>query len=172
MPLNRSQKEKQISEVTDLVKDARMIVLADYKGMSVAKSMQFRRKVREGGGAFKVVKKTLAKISLERAGFPADMLTGYKDTLALAVHDSADSALAKLFLNTEKDYPELKVVGGVFERRGISKAEVMAIAKLPSRDEMLSMFLNVLLAPASGFVRTLNGPVSGFVTVLNKVATQ
>ena len=64
------------------------------------------------------------------------------------------------------------MVGGIFEKRGISKAEVLAIAKLPTRDEMLATFLSTLLAPMSGFVRTLNGSISGFVTVLNKVATQ
>ena len=172
MPLNRSQKEKQISEVAQLVKGAHMIVFADHKGLSVAKSMQFRRIVRKEGGAFKVVKKTLAKLGMEQAGLPTDVFAGYKDTLAIAVHATADSALAKLFLNAEKNFAELKVVGGIFEKRGISKAEVLAIAKLPTRDEMLATFLSTLLAPMSGFVRTLNGSISGFVTVLNKVATQ
>lgn len=172
MPLTRSQKEKIVTDTTRSLKKAHMVIFADFKGMSVAKSQMFRRKVKKEGGRYVVVKKTLAKIALKGAGLPTDALENYKDTLAVVTHKKEDSALAKIFLQVAKEIPELKIVTGIFEGKSLSKIDVLELAKLPTKEEMLARLLGTLLAPISGFVRVLNGPMSGFTTIINKLATK
>ncbi|MDO8557769.1 MAG: 50S ribosomal protein L10 [bacterium] len=172
MPLTRDEKTKIVSDAVGILKQAHMVIFADYKGMSVAKSQMFRRKVKKEGGSYKVIKKTLARIALKEAGLPAEGLEKYKDTLAVVTHKTEDSQLAKLFTQVTKELPELQVAGGIFEGKTLSKADVLELAKLPSKEEMLAKLLGTFMAPMSSFVRVLNGPVSGFTTIINKLATK
>jgi large subunit ribosomal protein L10 len=171
MPLSKSEKEQIVTEAVQMLRGAHMVIFADYKGLSVAKSMQFRRKVKKSGGSFKVLKKTLAKLALAKAGLPADTLEKYKENLAVAVHATEDSAFAKIFAQAAKDFPELKVTGGIYDGKTISLVEVNALAKLPSREELLAKLLGTISAPVNGFVRVINGPLAGFATIINKLAT-
>ncbi len=172
MPLTHSQKEKIVSETAESLKSARMVVFADFKGISVSKSQIFRRKVKREDGDFRVIKKTLARIALKNAGLSQEGLENYKDTLAIATHPTQDSALAKLFTQSTKEFPELKIIAGIFEGRSMSRAEVMELAKLPSKEELLSRLVGTLAAPISGFARVLNGPLVGFTNIINALATK
>ncbi|MDO8557665.1 MAG: 50S ribosomal protein L10 [bacterium] len=172
MPLLHSEKENIISSAATALKGARMVIFADFKGISVKKSQVFRRKVKKEGGDFRIIKKTLARIALKNAGLSQEGLENYKDTLAIAAHPTQDSAFAKLFTQSTKEFPELKIVAGIFDGQNMSRAEVMELAKLPSREELLSRLVGTLIAPVSGFVRVLNGPLTGFTNIINSLATK
>lgn len=172
MPLTRPQKEKIVKETADMLRGKHMVIFADFRGMGVMQSQAFRRRVKGMGGSFKVVKKTLARAALRKAGLPHDALTNYKDTLALSTHDTEDSALAKLFAQSAKEFPTLKMAGGIFGGKSILREELLELAKLPSKDELRAKLLGTLLAPISAFARVLAGSIQGFTTIINKLATK
>lgn len=170
MPLSRIQKENIVTKAADVLGKSRFTIFADFTGMSVAKSRAFRQMVRKEGGGFQVLKKTLARLALTKHGLPTDLLDNYGGTLAVAVHPNEDNNLAKVFFQAAKEFPELKVIGGLYEKRSISRADVMELAKLPTKNEMLARLCGTLIAPLSGFARVLNGPIVGFTTIINKLA--
>src|SRR3989338_2036408 len=172
MPLSRSQKEKIVSEVTNMLRGMPMVVFADFKGMSVVKTQEFRRRVRNAGGKYRVAKKTLVRIALKDLGLPEEWIKNYKETLAVAVHAQADGTLPKLFKNAAKDAPELAVTGGLLENRYLAAKEMLELANLSSKEELLARLAATLAAPLTGFVRVLNAQLSEFTTIINKLATK
>ena len=172
MPLSRSQKEKIVSEVTDILRGMPMVVFADFKGMSVVKTQGFRRNVRNAGGKYRVAKKTLVRIAFKTLGLPEEGLENYKETLAVAVHTQADGTLPKLFKVAAKDAPELKIVGGILESKHLTAKAVLELADLPSKEDLLARLAATLASPLTGFARVLNAPLSGFVNIINKLATK
>ena len=81
-------------------------------------------------------------------------------------------APAKILEQFSKTNGAVKIIGGVIERKFITAAEVIALAKLPSKQELLAKLVGTINAPISGFVNVLAGNLRGFVQVLNAIKDQ
>lgn len=172
MPLTRAQKEKIVTQAAEQLQEARIAILADYRGISVAKIQAIRRALKAQGTIFGVVKKTLLKIALTKAGFDKEPLESIKEAVALTTSVSEDVTVAKALAKAAKENPELKIIGAFFESKFIGRSEVLELAKLGSREELLGRLVGTLAAPMSGLVRVLNGSLVGFTTIINKLATR
>ena len=80
--------------------------------------------------------------------------------------------VAKILYIFSRDHKELKLKGGYLESVMMGGEEVEQVAKLPSRGELLALFVGQLSGPLSGFLSVLSGPARGFVTILNKLGEQ
>lgn len=165
----KAQKEVIIKNLTEKLKDSKAVVFSDYKGLNVKDMTILRRDLRAEGVDLQVLKKTLINIALKDAGIEmnAKKLEGQ---VAIAISSKDEVAAAKIIAKLAKVNENLKIVGGILGTKELSVEEVNALAKLPSKEELLSKLVGTLNAPVSGFVNVLAGNMRGFVTVLQAIA--
>ena len=161
MSLNRKQKEAVILELSEKLSDAQTVVLAEYRGLTVGEMTQLRVNARNSGVYLRVLKNTLAKLAVK--GTPFEGLSG--DMVGpLAYGISSDPvAAAKVLSDFSKTNDKFLIKVGAMPNQVMSAADVSVLAKMPSRDELLSKLLGTMQAPIAKFVQTLNEVPTKFV---------
>jgi large subunit ribosomal protein L10 len=146
--MTKAEKAQLIAEMTSEFQNAGAIVVCDYKGMTVAELEAVRNLARDEESKVKVVKNTLAQIAMKNAGCDEIALTdtnvviwGETQVLPCKVADKAASQF--------KDHFVIK--SGMLEGKSASLETINAMAKLPTRDELIGMLLNVWNAPVQNF---------------------
>jgi len=170
MGLNLEQKKAVVAEVSEVASAAETAILAEYRGLTVAQMSDLRRNARNAGVTVRVVKNTLARRAFEGTDFEClnEQLSG---PLTLAMSDDP-AAAAKALHDFAKDNEALKIKAGAMGGKLLSDAEIVALAKLPTRDELLGKLAGTMQAPIQKFVQTLNEVPGSFVRVLAAVRDQ
>lgn len=164
MSLNLEDKKALVAEVSGAVSDAQAAVLAEYRGLTVAQMTELRVKAREQGVYIRVLKNTLAKRVV--AGTELECLTDYF-TGPLAFAASEDPvAVAKVVSEFAKANDKMQITAGAMNGNLMSVAEVEALAKLPSRDELLAKLMGTMQAPVQKLAQTINEVPGKFVRTL------
>lgn len=170
MSLNLEQKQAVVAEVSAQIAQAQAIVLAEYRSLPVGAMTDLRKKARESGVYFRVLKNTLARRAVAETPFKdlADQMVG-----PLAYGISSDPvAAAKVLHEFSKGNEKLVIKGGAMPNVMMSANEVAVLAKMPSRQELLATLLGTMQAPVAKFVRTLNEVPTKFVRGLAAVRDQ
>lgn len=167
--LTRIQKEKVVNDLTEKIKDGKVIIFSDFAGTTVSQMKDLRDELRTSGGSFKVTKKKLIDLALKNAGIEASVL-GLEGQIGIAIGKEDETAATKVLAKFAKTNKNFKLLQGVLENKIISAKEVMALASLPSREELLAKLVGSINAPVSGFVNVLAGNLRGLVTVLKGIA--
>ncbi len=165
--MDRDEKKKQAEELHEELKKARGIVLSGFEGISVAQDSELRRKIAGTGAKYKVVKNSL----IERAakGTTVEPVAGkLKGTTSVAVTEADPVALAKALTEYAKENPILTFKSGVVEGRVVSLKDLVAIATLPSREELLSKVLFLFNSPAQRVATTLAGVARNLAVVISQ----
>ena len=155
MALTLEEKKAVVAEVSEVAKGAYSAVAAEYCGLTVEELTNLRIKAREDNVYLRVVKNTLARRALSDTDFEcmSDRLTG---PLILAFSREDPGAAARVAKDFAKEHDKFSVtmlsVGGEL----LEAVDIDRLAKLPTRDQALSMLLSVMQAPVAKFVRTLN----------------
>ena len=167
--LTRSQKEELVKELTEKIKASKAIVFADYSGVKATDINNLKSRLKKEGTNLRVVKKSLVDISLKNAQIEIDMksLVGQ---MAITISDNDEVAPARILSKFAKENENLKILGGVLGIKGMSAQEVLALAKLPSKEEMLAKLVGTLNAPLTGLVNVLSGNTRGLVNVIKAIA--
>ena len=171
MALTREQKERIVSEYVDEFSKSQALTLADYRGLTVANLTRIRLKLRESGNAFLVVKNTLARIALERAGkpVPADFLAG---PVAIGLCYGDISPVVKAMNEVAQDTKLLSLKGAILGSRLVGPEQAEQLVKMPPREVILGQVVGQLQAPLSGLVGVLAGPMRGLLHVLQARSDQ
>jgi len=171
MAKSRKSKEEALTYLTDKIPSAKSLIFVDYSGLTVEEVTKIRKAVSEKDAEYLVIKKTLLRKAAEINGITIDTsnLTG---NVAVMLGYSDPVSPAKVANDFAKQSEHLKILGGVMDGVVMSKDQTMALALLPSKEELLSKLVGTLNAPISGFVNVLAGNLRGFVTVLKAVAEQ
>lgn len=152
MSLNIEDKKAIVESVKENIKNAESMVLAENGGIDVVSMTELRAKAREQGVYLRVIRNTIAVRAVEGTQFEA-LRDQMKGPLLYAV--SEDPVAAPKVLNDfAKNNPKLEIKGG-FYNTVLDKDAVVALASIPSRDELLAKLLGVMQAPVSGFARAL-----------------
>ena len=147
MSANLENKKLVVSEIENLAKDAKSIVLVDYRGLTVAQATELRNSVRTAGGVYKVYKNRLMKIAFDKLGinFPA---TDYEGTTAAIFHSTDEVAPAKIALEGFNKYNKvIKLKSGFVSGKYYNTDEITKLASIPSRDVLLAQLLGLLTNP-------------------------
>lgn len=142
----REEKEQQVAEIAQKLKDSKTTIITDYRGLDVAEVTELRKTLREAGIEYKVLKNTLVR----RATAETDLSAAdefLKGPTAIAFGYDDVVAPAKIIVDFAKKHNNLEIKAGVLEGRLVTEEEVIALASLPSREGLLSMLLSVLQAP-------------------------
>ncbi len=168
--MNREEKARVIETLAEKLR-ARSAVLVDYQGMDVARSTDLRRRSREAGVEFVVAKNTLTKRAADEAGVEglSEYLVG---PTALAFSDDP-VASAKLMAEFAEGVESFALKGGLLEgSRVLNEADVVALSRLPSREQLLAQVVGGISSPLTGLVTVLNNTIQGLVVALGQIAEQ
>jgi len=163
------QKEELVKTLAQKIKDSKTVVFSDFKGLSVKDMTSLRRELRTKGIDFQVLKKTLLSIALKDAGIEMDARK-MEGQIAVAVSAGDEVEASKIIAKMAKANENLKIAGGILGKKILSKEEVVALSKLPGKDELLAKLVGTLNAPVSGFVNVLAGNMRGLVQVLKAIS--
>ena len=141
-----AKKAQQVTEVAEQFKNAASVVVVDYLGITVEEATNLRAELRKAGVQFAVIKNTILTRAAKEAGL-AGMDDIFKGPSAVAFSNEDVVAPAKVLADFAKKVEALEIKAGVVEGKVSSKEEIEALAKLPSREGLLSMLLSVLQAP-------------------------
>lgn len=168
MPKTRAEKEAVVQDLAEKLGRMRSIVFANYEGLTVKEVEELRRELAKAGVTYSVAKKTLLARAMELAGSSIDPrnIAGNFGT-AIAFEDEV--APARIMATFAKQHEALRMVAGVLEGKLVDKAAVVALAKLPSKQELIGKAVGSIAAPLSGFVRVLAGNLRGLVYALNAI---
>ena len=147
-------KQPIVDKIAEEIKDAQSVVLVDYRGLTVAQDTELRKQLREAGVIYKVYKNTMMKRAFEGTEFAAldDCLEGPS---AIAISKDDATAPARILYKFAQDAPALELKGGVVEGTAYDVAGISELAKIPSRDELLSKLLGSLQSPITNFARVI-----------------
>ena len=147
MSLNRSEKEAVIQEVTSLAAQAQTLVMAEYRGITVAAMDQLRVKARSNGVSLSVLKNTLARRAVAGSSFEvaADQMTG---PLIYGFSEDAVAA-AKVVAEFAKTNDKLVIRGGVYGGKVLDQNGVKQLASIPSKEVLLAQLCGLLMSPIS-----------------------
>ncbi len=149
------QKEAVVSEVTDLVKNSKAVVVCEYRGLSVADITSLRKELREKNAKANVYKNSLvtrAIDSLEQQEFNT-YLTG--PNLFIFMDDYSNGSL-KFVAKFAKKHEEFQIKGGIIEGKVSDADTVKTLAQLPGKEGLVSMLLSVLQAPMRNLAYSLS----------------
>ena len=149
------QKEEAVKKLAEELKDTKIILLTDYRGINVEDVTKLRAELRESNSEYKVIKNNIVRRALELNGESGlnDLLEG-----PTAVITSKEDYLApaKAIYNFTKGHDFYKIKGGIIEGKVMTAEEIITLAKLPSRETLLSMLAGALLGNISKLAVALN----------------
>ena len=169
MPKTRDRKETDVTQYVDDLKAAKAIVFADISSLKVNENGAFRREADKSDVSVTASKKTLLRRALEEANLGIVDMNALSGSVYVMATESDEIAPAKLVEDFRKKYKDIKVLGGVMESNWVSADEVIALAKLPSKDQLIAQVVGSIGAPLSGLVNVMQGNLRGLVQVLNSV---
>ena len=148
-------KQPIVEEISASIKDAQSVVLVDYRGLTVEQDTRLRKELREAGITYKVYKNTMMNFAFKGTDFEA--LAPYLEgPSAIAISTTDATAPARVLCKFAKEADKLEVKGGVVEGTVYDAAGIANIAKIPSREELISKLLGSLQSPITNFARVMN----------------
>jgi large subunit ribosomal protein L10 len=170
LSLTLEQKQAVVSEVTEKLGKAQAVIMAEYRGLNVAKVTDLRAKARKSGVYLRVLKNTLARRAVQGTPFQplSDQMSG---PLIYGIADDPVAG-AKVLADFAKDNELFVIKGGAMPNSLMSQKDVKALAALPSRDELLAKLVGTMQAPIVKLVRTMNEVPGKAVRALAAVRDQ
>jgi len=168
--MDRSQKADTVAALNATFSEAGVVVITRNLGMTVAQSTALRVKMREANASFKVSKNSLAKLAIANTDYAGigDMLTG-----PVALGTSVDPvAAAKTVVEFAKTNDKLEVVGGAMGSVVLNAEGIMALASLPSLDQLRGTLVGIIQAPATKIAQLATAPAAKLARVFGAYATK
>ena len=147
-------KKPIVDEIIEALTDAKAVVLADYRGLTVEQDTVLRKKMREAGVVYKVYKNTMIKRAVAGTQFEA-IVADLEGPTAIAISKEDATAPAKILYDFSKTAPALELKSGVIEGTYYDNSTIKVIATIPSRDELISKFLGSIQSPVTNFARVI-----------------
>lgn len=150
-----AQKEKAVEELAAKIKEAKIVLLTDYRGISVEDVTTLRADLRKNDSEYKVIKNNITRRALDKCGYEGldELLVG---PTAVVMNNEDYLEAAKTIYNFSKDNDFYKIKGGIIEGKVMSAEEIITLAKLPSKETLIGMLAGALLGNISKLAVALN----------------
>lgn len=166
--MDRAAKRELVSTLNDVFKDTGVVVVAHYKGLTVAQMQKLRREMKQAGAAVKVAKNRLAKIALE--GTDVASIAPLMKGPTLIAYSSDPVAAPKVAINFAKGNDKFVILGGAMGQTALNPDGVKALASLPSLDELRAKIVGLLVAPATKLAQLTTAPAAKLARVFGAYA--
>ncbi len=164
--MSREKKAQIIDSLQQVFSRCSIGVLTDYRGLSASEMTDLRRRLRESGIEYKVVKNTLARFAAERAG-KEELLSFFEGPVAIAFGYGDITEPARALANyIETSKASMSIKGGFLPDRLLTSEDVATLSVLPSREILLAKVLGGMQSPISALVSHLTAPMRGIIGVL------
>lgn len=163
---NREKKAQLIDSLQQVFSQCSIGVLTDYRGLSAAAMTDLRRRLRESGVEYKVVKNTLARFAAERAG-KGELVSFFEGPIAIAFGYGDITEPARIltgYIETSK--VSMSIKGGFLPNRLLTSEDVTTLSALPSREILLARVVGGVQSPISALVGYLAAPMMGIIGAL------
>lgn len=168
--MDKAGKQAALAELEEVFEKSGAVVVTHYTGLSVAEMTGLRTKLGEQGGKLKVVKNRIAKIALGGKGGDAGADL-FKGQVAIAYAEDP-TVPAKATTEFAKDNDKLKLIGAIMGAEAMDTAGVQALAKLPSREELIATVVARLTGQASQIAQRINAPGAQLAGAINVIGEQ
>ncbi len=164
-------KQEKIEAIKEQIAKAKVAIVTDYNGFSVAEITDVRRRLQKENGDYTVMKNTLAKIAIKGTQFEcmSDLLQG---SVAIALGYGDEVSPAKVFTKFMKDSKKGEIKGGALDGVALSASQVNDLSKLPSKEELYAKILGSINSPASGIANSMNAVMRSLVYAIDQVRQQ
>lgn len=162
---HQEEKAKRVVAVREKFKAAKMAIVTEYRGLTVAQMTRLRRDIRQASGEYQVIKNTLVRRALKDSAYgsldhllegPTGWVFGYEDPVTLS----------KTLVKFIEEHEKLKIKGGLLEGEFMDQAKVKVLAQMPSRPELQAKLLALMQAPAVQLLRLIQEPGARVVRLL------
>ena len=171
MALRLEDKKAIVADVNETAASALSLVIADARGCTVGEMNELRKLERESQVDLRVVRNTLAKIALKGTEFECAE-EAFKGPSLLAFSMEDPGAAARIFKDFAKEHEDFEVKALAVSGQLMGAEQLDVLAKLPTREQALSMLMSVMLAPATKLVQTMNEVPGKLVRTLAAVRDQ
>ena len=164
-------KSNKIEEIKESISKAKVAIVTDYRGLSVAEITDLRRQLQKENSDYTVVKNTLTKVAIKDTPYEslAELLKG---PAAVAFGFEDQVAPAKILTQFIKKAKKTEIKGAVLDGKLLSADEVKMLSELPSKEELYAKMLGSINGPASGIANATNGVIRALVIAINEVKKQ
>jgi large subunit ribosomal protein L10 len=142
------QKEEQVKSLAEKIKDAKLVLLTDYRGITVEQVTTLRNTLRDAKSDYKVIKNNIIRRALDANG-ENELDSVLEGPTAMVIADEDYVEPLKAIYKFSKDNDFYKIKGGIIEGKVMSVEDIITLAKLPSRQELLGMLAGALLGNIS-----------------------
>jgi len=167
----RPEKVAEVQAITERIQAAQSMVLADFSGLTVEQMTVFRSRCRETQLECRVVKNRLAKIACDTAEMES-MKDHLKGPTAIIFGPESQVDAARIVVNFAKENEAMEIKGGVVDGQFLDSSQVVALSKVPSRDELIAKMMGSINSPLTGLAATMNGVVAALARTIDAVAKQ
>jgi large subunit ribosomal protein L10 len=162
---SHAEKAETVATVHARLKTAKMAIVTEYRGLSVAQMTRLRREIRQASGEYQVIKNTLVRRALKDTGYgDLEGLLEGPNGWVLAYDDPV--VLSKTLVKFAEENDKLTIKGGIFEGEFLDPAKVKFLARMPSKPELQAKLLALMQAPATQLVRLMQEPGARVVRLL------
>ena len=168
--MDRAAKAQLVTTLNAVFTDTSVVVVAHYKGLTVADMQKLRAQMKQAGAAVKVAKNSLTRIALEGTDVASiqDLMTGP----TLIAYSSDPVAAARVAVDFAKVNEKLVILGGAMGKTTLNVDGVKALATLPSLDELRAKIVGLINAPATKLAQLANAPAAKLARVFGAYATK
>lgn len=149
------QKKAQVEELAAKLKNAKSVVLADYRGLTVEQDTNLRKALRDSGVEYKVIKNSIINFAAKDSDL-AGLEKYLQGPTAIAISTTDPVIPSKLLAKYAKDFDKLEIKGGMVEGNIIDTKGVEELASTPSREDLLAKFIGSLQSPLYGLAAAIN----------------
>jgi large subunit ribosomal protein L10 len=162
---SHGEKAQTVSVVHEKFRTAKMAIVTEYSGLSVAQMTRLRREIRNASGEYQVIKNTLVRRALKDTAYGSlDRLLDGPNGWVFAYDDPV--VLSKALVKFVDDNEKLTIKGGVFEGEFMDPAKVKVLAQMPTKPALQAKLLALMQAPATQLVRLVQEPGARVVRLL------
>lgn len=155
MAITKQKKETIVRDVADALQGSASMVFVHFKGLDVTDTTEMRQALREKGIGYRVAKKSLVRRALNATSLEGEM-PPMEGEIALAYGSDPVAPAREINEFVKKHSDKLSIVGGIFEKRYLDKAEMNALANIPPLQVLYGQLVNVINSPIQGLAVALN----------------
>lgn len=168
MAFTREQKKKIIEKLKENIDKQKVVLFVVIAGLQAKDLLDLRNKLKEKDCLLTVAKKTLLRIVFQEKNVPID-IKKLEGEIALIFGFGDELSAAKITNQFSLGNENLKILGGFFENKFIDKEKVVALATIPSLEELLARVAGSIKTPISNFINVLQGNIKGLIYLLSSI---
>jgi len=170
MALKKSQKKKIIEDLKEKIARQKAMIFVDFTGLKVKDLSNLRKKIKEVAGELKITKKTLLFLALKDY-YPlvAQKVKKLRGEVAIVFSFKDEISSTKTIWQFSQEKPNLKILGGFFENKFREAEDIITLAQVPTREELLANLVRSISSPISGLINVFQGNIKGLMYALSAI---